>query len=141
MGFEPTVPFGTAVFKTAALNHSAISPCLTLDDPLQSTHVGTEDSGNSQGTVGFLIIFEDGDEGAADRQPGAVDGMDEFRLGAFFAAKTDTSTPRLKVTKIGAGGNFAIGLLAGEPDFEIESARRCKEGKPVRHRTLRGGRI
>jgi hypothetical protein len=26
VGFEPTVPFDTAVFKTAALNHSAIPP-------------------------------------------------------------------------------------------------------------------
>ena len=26
VGFEPTVPRGTAVFKTAALNHSAIPP-------------------------------------------------------------------------------------------------------------------
>lgn len=25
-GFEPPVPFGTTVFKTAALNRSAISP-------------------------------------------------------------------------------------------------------------------
>ncbi len=25
-GFEPPVPFGTAVFKTAALNHSATPP-------------------------------------------------------------------------------------------------------------------
>ncbi len=27
-GFEPPVPFGTAVFKTAAIDHSAISPCI-----------------------------------------------------------------------------------------------------------------
>ena len=27
-GFEPPVPFGTAVFKTAALNHSATPPAL-----------------------------------------------------------------------------------------------------------------
>ena len=26
VGFEPTSPFGEAVFKTAALNHSAIPP-------------------------------------------------------------------------------------------------------------------
>jgi hypothetical protein len=26
VGFEPTVPLGTAIFKTAALNHSAIPP-------------------------------------------------------------------------------------------------------------------
>ena len=25
-GFEPSVPFGTAVFKTAAIDHSATSP-------------------------------------------------------------------------------------------------------------------
>ncbi len=25
-GFEPRVPFGTTVFKTVAINHSAISP-------------------------------------------------------------------------------------------------------------------
>jgi hypothetical protein len=26
VGFEPTVPFGTTVFKTAAFNHSATPP-------------------------------------------------------------------------------------------------------------------
>ncbi len=26
VGFEPTVPLGTTVFKTAAFNHSAIPP-------------------------------------------------------------------------------------------------------------------
>jgi hypothetical protein len=29
VGFEPTSPFREAVFKTAALNHSAIPPCYT----------------------------------------------------------------------------------------------------------------
>ncbi len=28
VGFEPTSPFGEAVFKTAALNHSAIPPLI-----------------------------------------------------------------------------------------------------------------
>jgi hypothetical protein len=28
-GFEPPVPFGTTVFKTAAFDHSAISPGAT----------------------------------------------------------------------------------------------------------------
>ncbi len=30
-GFEPPVPFGTTVFKTAALNRSAISPVQNYD--------------------------------------------------------------------------------------------------------------
>jgi hypothetical protein len=30
VGFEPTSPFEEAVFKTAALNHSAIPPHLTI---------------------------------------------------------------------------------------------------------------
>ena len=32
VGFEPTVPFGTTVFKTAALNHSAIPPNRRLSE-------------------------------------------------------------------------------------------------------------
>ena len=31
VGFEPTVPCGTTVFKTAAFNHSAIPPQLHQD--------------------------------------------------------------------------------------------------------------
>lgn len=31
VGFEPTVPCGTTVFKTAAFNHSAIPPRLHQD--------------------------------------------------------------------------------------------------------------
>gem|GEM_PF-4017249 len=30
VGFEPTVPFGTPVFKTGAINHYATSPKLKL---------------------------------------------------------------------------------------------------------------
>ncbi len=30
VGFEPTVGYPTAVFKTAALNHSTISPVVTI---------------------------------------------------------------------------------------------------------------
>ncbi len=33
VGFEPTVPLGTTVFKTAALNHSAIPPDGILEHP------------------------------------------------------------------------------------------------------------
>ncbi len=33
VGFEPTVPLGTTVFKTAALNHSAIPPDGILEYP------------------------------------------------------------------------------------------------------------
>ena len=32
VGFEPTVPFGTTVFKTASLNHSDIPPFFDLQD-------------------------------------------------------------------------------------------------------------
>ncbi len=30
VGFEPTVPLGTTVFKTAAIDHSANSPCTKI---------------------------------------------------------------------------------------------------------------
>ena len=31
-GFEPPVPLSTAVFKTAVIDHSTISPCLSSVD-------------------------------------------------------------------------------------------------------------
>ena len=36
VGFEPTVPFGTTVFKTAAFNHSATPPHTAYKDNTRS---------------------------------------------------------------------------------------------------------
>ena len=47
--------------------------------------------------------------------------MDEF--GFRFSAgglETDVGAASLERFEVGAGGNFAIELLAGEPDFEVE---------------------
>ena len=45
VGFEPTVPFSTAVFKTAAIDHSATSPILFLNNRY-SAHIRTQGFGN-----------------------------------------------------------------------------------------------
>ena len=36
VGFEPTEPFGSLVFKTSALNHSATHPCRPFLGPMRS---------------------------------------------------------------------------------------------------------
>ena len=75
----------------------------------------------SHGAVGLLVVFEDGEPGAADGQSAAVDGVDEFVF--TFAAgglEADVGATRLEAFEVGAGRDFAIELLARKPDFEIE---------------------
>ena len=41
-GFEPPVPLGTTVFKTVVIDHSTISPCLSM--PSRSLKSGCKGS-------------------------------------------------------------------------------------------------
>ena len=48
VGFEPTVPFGTTVFKTAAFNHSATPPRTICKDTTSCRKIAV-----------FSLIFQD----------------------------------------------------------------------------------
>ena len=53
------------------------------DDGL-AIHVGLEGVGDAHGAIGLLVVFEDGEVGAADGEAAAVEGVDELGfLGAF----------------------------------------------------------
>jgi len=62
---------------TAGSKHKAGS---LWQDGLLASHVRPEDLGDRERAVLVLVVFEDGDEGAPDRQPRAVDGVAEDRL-------------------------------------------------------------
>ena len=47
VGFEPTVPEGTTVFKTAAFDHSATPPYSTQSPPSNTGKLGTADGKSS----------------------------------------------------------------------------------------------
>ena len=49
--------------------------------------------------------------------------MNKFRLGLCALTcrpVADVGSPGLESVEVGAGGDFAVKLLAGEPDFEVE---------------------
>lgn len=80
-------------------------------------HVGPQGFGDCDGAVFLLIVFEDGDEGAADGEAGSVEGVYEF--GFFVALESDVCAASLEVEAVGAGADFAVGVLPGEPHFEV----------------------
>ena len=43
-----------------------------------TAHVGAQRLGNDDGAVGLLVVFENGEPGAAHGQAAAVEGVDEF---------------------------------------------------------------
>ena len=73
--FELTVPFGTPVFKTGALNRSAISPYSEKNDAVlrcgysfQPAHVGAQGLRDQYRSVGLLAVFKDCHQGASNGQ-------------------------------------------------------------------------
>src|SRR6185437_691263 len=77
--------------------------------------------GNPHVSFGVLIVLKNRDEGASHRKARAIQGMDESRLALRFGSVTDIRAPSLKIFAVGAGRNFAIGVLRGQPDLEVVS--------------------
>ena len=109
--------FRSTVFKTAALSHSAIPP--KLADLFQTTHIRPEHVRNNDGPILLLIVLENCHQRTSDSQTGAVQGMDEFRLGLLALPKTDVGPTGLEIFKIAAGGDFPVGFLSRQPDLDI----------------------
>src|ERR1700683_2916911 len=93
---------------------------------IESTHVRAKGLRNFDGAVGLLVVLKNREPGAAYGQAATVDGVHKLRLGLGAALSgtrpvTDIRPPCLKGVEVGAGGDFAVKILAGQPDFEIES--------------------
>ncbi len=84
-----------------------------------AVHVGLEGVGDADGAVGLLVVLEDGEIGAADGEAAAVEGVDELGFLGAFGLVADVGAAGLEALEVGAGGDLAVGLLAGEPDFEV----------------------
>ncbi len=117
----------TGRFKLASCrgHEKLISISGTRLDLGQSSHVGLERLGNVDTPVSALVIFEDRHERATNCQAGAVKGVREFRLAALGAIAR-LHAAGLERFHIGAGRNFAVGVLRREPDLDIVSARAAK---------------
>ena len=88
-----------------------------------SPHVGLQHFGNQHGPVRLLIVFEHRDERAPDRKTRAVERVQQFVL-ALRVLEPRLHPARLERPGVGAGRDLPIGILGGEPDFEIVCLRR-----------------
>src|SRR5690242_7037899 len=91
------------VFKTGALNRSAISPLScppTSGEAVEAPHVGPECVRYGNRTIGVLVVFHHRDQGTADGQARAVQGMDEFGLAGFVVAPAGLQAARLEVLEV-----------------------------------------
>src|SRR5690349_1927498 len=88
-------------------------------DDLDPAHIGLQRIRHGDGAVGALIVLQHGNQGAADRKAGAVQGMDEAHALPFLRPEARLHAPRLELAAIGAARYLAIGVLPGQPDLEI----------------------
>src|ERR1035441_2667036 len=79
--------------------------------------IGAERLGDYHGAILLLEVFDDGDPGAADGERAAVEGVGV--LGLLTSAHANAGAAGLEGFVVGAGGDFLVGVLAGEPDFDV----------------------
>src|SRR5206468_2018540 len=84
-----------------------------------AVHVRYQRLRNSDASVGLLVVFENCEIGAADGETAAVEGMEELALLRSRRAIANVRAAGLEGLEVRAGGDLAIELLTGEPDFEV----------------------
>ena len=83
-----------------------------------TAHVRTKRFGNRHAAVSVLVVFEHGDERAADGEAGTVERVDVLGL-AIFILEASAHAAGLEGLAVGAGRNLAVGVLRGDPDFKV----------------------
>src|SRR5438552_657801 len=95
-------------------------------DPLEPLHVLPQRLGNHDTAVALLIVLQNRNDRAAERQARAVERVYEacpFLRGAI----ADVRAPRLEIEEVRARRDLAICLLPGQPNLEVV---RFRAGEP-----------
>src|SRR5271170_1846449 len=88
---------------------------LHAPNTIDTAVVGAQHLGYDHAAVGLLVVFEHGDQGARQSERGAVEGMDEFGLGALARAKAHIVAASLKIGTVRAGADFQPFARARRP--------------------------
>ena len=80
---------------------------------------GRRTSGTDDGAVGLLAVFHDGDEGAGDAEPGAVEGVRELRARSLFGAVPYLGAAGLEVGAVGDGADLKPVVAPRRPEFHV----------------------
>src|SRR5579863_551375 len=99
-------------------------PSFLFSNSIYSTHIWAKRFRNEDGAVGLLVVFDDGEPGAAHGKPAAIDGMHKLGLGGLAGLSgggpvANIGAARLKGFEVGTGRDFAVEVLARKPDFEV----------------------
>ena len=89
---------------------------------LKPAHIVTQYRRDCDAPIRLLVVFEDGQEGAADGQPGPVESVDKLCFRALlsnWALISNIGPPSLKSFKVAARGDLPIVALGRKPDFDV----------------------
>src|SRR5690348_11854264 len=92
---------------------------ICFGDSFQAVHVRTQRCGNGDRSILLLIVLEDGDQGAPDREARAVQRVNEARALLARLAPARLHAPRLELAAVRAARDLAIGILARQPDLDV----------------------
>src|SRR5690606_29597442 len=85
----------------------------------QACHVRTKRSWDGDRAVLVLIVLHDGKQEPPDGDARAIEGVNELSpLAAAWPVPCIHAT-RLEVSAVRTAGDFAIGLLTRQPDFDV----------------------
>src|SRR5262249_24209270 len=96
---------------------AALGICLC--DSFQAVHVRSQHRGNGDRSILLLVVFQDCDQGAPDREAGAVQRVNKARALLARLAPAGLHAPRLELATIRAARNLAIGVLPRQPDLDV----------------------
>src|SRR5215470_9028952 len=88
-------------------------------DSLRAFDVRNEGIGHLNASIGPLVVFKNRDQRATDGQTRAVEGVTELGLFTLCGPEANLRSPRLEIPAVGAGADFAINVLAGQPDLYV----------------------
>src|SRR5271166_586774 len=86
-----------------------------------SPHIRLQRFRNTYAAVGLLIVLDDRNPCASNRQPAAVQRMQKLRLALALRTVANIRPPCLKALEVRTRRNLAKQILARQPDFDVIS--------------------
>lgn len=84
-----------------------------------AAHVRSQDFRDHDTAVCLLIVFKNSGHRTSNSKAGPIEGVDKLRFGFAVTAEPNIGTTRLEIYTVGAGRDFTVLVLCGEPDFDV----------------------
>ena len=95
------------------------SPSFSNKESLDTAHVRPQNLRHIDAAVGLLVVLHYRDQGAADRQSGAVQGVHQLGFPGLGVAPARLHAPRLEVAHVRARRDLTVFLLPRQPHLDV----------------------